>query len=278
MKFRGLPPCLPGMRPAPARPRSSRLVTPQAPSPRRRHRGRRHSGGSPRGKPAEQARGGGQVLGDRGDDLRDGAGVGGEDLGPQRAVARRDPGHVPQPLARELERVGGDAGRREPGGHRDGDEVRRVRDERDPPVMRFRVGDDRVGAAGDGECRHRVHRVGRCLRQRAQRPRAAQEQVRLRGGGPVPLPARQRVPGNVGLQVAAELAGLPGRQDLDARDVGVDVRDGAVLRVGKLPARRRPAASRAPRCPRCPWRRAGRAPPCPPPGRRRAWRSPGRRR
>ncbi len=75
--------------------------------------------------------------------------------------------------------------------------------------------------------------AARRLRQRAQRPGPAEEQVGLGGGGPVPLPARQRMRGHVRLQVAAEFPCLRDRQRLHAGDVGVPLRDRALLRVAE---------------------------------------------
>ena len=131
------------------------------------------------------------------DHLGDRAGVGGQDLRPQRAVARRDPRDVTQSLPGQPEGVGGHRGRRQPRRHRGRDQMRRVRDQRHPLVMRFRVGDHRVGAAGQDERGHRLHRGWRRLGQRAQRPGPAEEQIGLRGRGPVPFPPGQRMPGHV---------------------------------------------------------------------------------
>jgi hypothetical protein len=168
-----------------------------------------------------------EVRGHVRQDRSDGRRVRRQDLGPHAGVPGGDPGHVAQPLTHQVKRTRGLQARSHRGGH----QVRGVRHQRHPAVMRHRVGFHRYGTArldqGDDAGRPEPRR----LRRRAERPGAAEEQVGAGGGRAVLLPAGQRVPGDVGRHIAAMRTRLDNRELLDAGHVGVEPGQAAGLGV-----------------------------------------------
>jgi hypothetical protein len=138
------------------------------------------------GDPGQRAGHGGEVGGDGGQHLGGVSGVGRQDLRPQERIRLRDPGDIAQSLAGQRKR----AVRRvlEPGGHGYRDRIGRVRDQRHPAIVISRGHHGGLGTAGPGQAIGSRDSVGSGLRQRADHPRAAQEQVSPGRCGSRPLP------------------------------------------------------------------------------------------
>ncbi len=169
-----------------------------------------------------------QVGPQRAEHLDHRSGVGAEDLRPQPRVAAGDPGDVAQPLPGQRHRTV----RRlpQPGGHQARGHLRHVRDQGHRLVVivrghRHRDGTERQGQPADG-----VHPVRARLGARADRPRAAEEQVTARRHRPGTLPAGQRVTPDVATEVDPAVLQLPQHPGLDAGDVG----DGGRRAPGQL--------------------------------------------
>ena len=162
-----------------------------------------------------------QVLGHGRDHLGDRAGVGGQDLGPQRAVAGRDPGDVAQALPGQPERVGRD--RRGASRAAIATATRCGACETSATQRSWVSGSVVTGTAphATASAVTAADRVGAV----SGSGHSAQVRPRNRSAWAAAGPCRSRpasgCDGHVRLQVAAELPRLRHRQRLHAGDVGV---------------------------------------------------------
>ena len=143
-----------------------------------------------------------------------------EDLHPQLRVARRDPGHIAQALAGEVERGGG--GIRQPAGHQCGDDLGHVGDERDAAVVLLRRHFDDDRAEVEDEV---VDRGGLLVGDRVvagDDPGPPDEQVGAAGQRPAAFTTGERVRADVAGDVGAAGAQVVEDGELDAGDIRHD--------------------------------------------------------